>query len=103
MNRVIQTPHFHDWGNLLLALVMLWSYFAFSQYLIIWSANLPEETTWYVARTHGAWGVIAIAIDPPVCVSVYDALVTRGENELRETGVAGGADSDNEICGCESG
>jgi hypothetical protein len=62
MNRVIQTPHFHDWGNLLLALVMLWSYFAFSQYLIIWSGNLPEETTWYVARTHGAWGVIAIAI-----------------------------------------
>ena len=38
---------------LLLALVMLWTYFAFSQYLIIWSGNLAEETTWYVART--AW------------------------------------------------
>ena len=62
MNRVAQTPHFHDWGNLLLALVMLWAYFAFSQYLIIWSGNLPEETTWYVARTHDGWGVIAIAI-----------------------------------------
>src|SRR5215813_4082067 len=62
MNRVAQPPHFHDWGNLLLALVMLWTYFAFSQYLIIWSGNLPEETTWYVARNHGGWGVIAIAI-----------------------------------------
>ncbi|HJZ80586.1 MAG TPA: hypothetical protein VKD91_09575 [Pyrinomonadaceae bacterium] len=62
MNRVAQPPHFHDWGNLLLALVMLWTYFAFSQYLIIWSANLPEETTWYVARNHGGWGVIAVAI-----------------------------------------
>ncbi len=62
MNTVVQTKHFHDWGNLLLALVMLWTYFAFSQYLIIWSANLPEETVWYVARKHGGWGAIALGI-----------------------------------------
>jgi len=62
MIRVAQPAHFHDWGNLLLTLIMLWTYFAFSQYLIIWSGNLPEETTWYVARKHGGWGVIAIAI-----------------------------------------
>src|SRR5256714_6122608 len=62
MNMVVQPRHFHDWGNLTLALVMLWTYFAFSQYLIIWSGNLPEETTWYVARKHGGWGAIALAI-----------------------------------------
>jgi Na+/phosphate symporter len=62
MNTVVRTSHFHDWGNLLLTLVMLWTYFAFSQYLIIWSGNLPEETVWYVARKHGGWGVIALAI-----------------------------------------
>lgn len=62
MNTVVRTSHFHDWGNLMLTLVMLWTYFAFSQYLIIWSANLPEETTWYVARNHGGWGVIALGI-----------------------------------------
>jgi hypothetical protein len=62
MNTVVRTSHFHDWGNLLLTLVMLWTYFAFSQYLIIWSGNLPEETVWYVARTHGGWGVIALVI-----------------------------------------
>jgi hypothetical protein len=62
MDRVAQPRHFHDWGNLLLTLVMLWTYFAFSQYLIIWSGNLAEETTWYVARKHGGWGVIALAI-----------------------------------------
>ena len=50
MDRVAQPRHFQDWGNLLLTLVMLWTYFAFSQYLIIWSGNLPDETTWYVAR-----------------------------------------------------
>ena len=62
MDTVAQPAHFHDWGNLLLALVMLWTYFAFSQYLLIWSGNLPEETIWYVARKHGGWGVIALAI-----------------------------------------
>ena len=62
MDRVAQRRHFHDWGNLLLALVMLWTYFAFSQYLLIWSGNLAEETTWYVARKHGGWGVIALGI-----------------------------------------
>jgi len=61
MDRVAQPRHFHDWGNLLLALVMLWTYFAFSQYLLIWSGNLPEETIWYVARIRGGWGVIALA------------------------------------------
>ena len=62
MDKVAQPRHFHDWGNLLLTLVMLWTYFAFSQYLLIWSGNLPEETAWYVARKHGGWGVIALAI-----------------------------------------
>src|SRR5205807_8524280 len=43
MNSVLRTMHFHDLGKLMLALVMLWAYFAFSQFLIIWAGNLPEE------------------------------------------------------------
>jgi len=62
MNAVVQPRHSHDWGNLTLTLVMLWTYFAFSQYLLIWSGNLPEETTWYVARKQGGWGAIALAV-----------------------------------------
>lgn len=62
MNAVVRTSHFHDWGNLLMALVMLWMYFSFSQYLIIWSGNLPEETVWFVARKHGGWGAIALGV-----------------------------------------
>jgi hypothetical protein len=51
---VIRPQHFHDYGNLLLAFVMLWGYTAFSQFLIIWSGNLPEENVWYLHRmTHG--------------------------------------------------
>ena len=62
MKRIVAPLHFHDLGKLLLALVMLWAYFAFSQYLIIWSGNLPEETSWYLKRTHGGWGAIIITI-----------------------------------------
>jgi hypothetical protein len=57
------TPrHFHDLGKLLLAFVMLWAYLSFSQFLIIWSGNLPEEIPWYLERMRGGWGVVAIAL-----------------------------------------
>lgn len=62
MSNVVAQLHFHDLGKLLLALVMLWTYFAFSQFLIIWSGNLPEEIGWYLTRLHGAWGAIALAV-----------------------------------------
>jgi hypothetical protein len=62
MAGIVRASHFHDLGKLLLALVMLWSYFAFSQFLIIWSGNLPEETAWYLRRLRGGWGWIAIAV-----------------------------------------
>lgn len=62
MNRVLGKRHFHDIGKLMLALVMVWAYFNFSQYLIIWSGNLPEETTWYVTRQQGGWGVIGLVL-----------------------------------------
>ena len=50
MNRVLRTMHFHDLGKLMLALVMLWAYFSFSQFLIIWAGNLPEEIPYYLER-----------------------------------------------------
>src|SRR6185437_4791269 len=49
-----------DLGNLLLAFVMVWTYFSFSQFMIIWSENLPEETPWYLNRLRGGWQFIAI-------------------------------------------
>ena len=42
----------------MLAFVMLWAYFSFSQFLIIWSANLPEEIPWYLTRMGGGWGYV---------------------------------------------
>jgi hypothetical protein len=50
---------FQDLGNLLLAFVMLWAYLAFSQYLIIWAGNLPEEIPWYQRRGSNGWQWVA--------------------------------------------
>jgi hypothetical protein len=62
MNAILTPRHFHDLGKLLLALTMVWAYFNFSQYLIIYSGNIPEETTWFITRSHGGWGVIGILL-----------------------------------------
>jgi hypothetical protein len=51
-----------DWGNLLLTTIMFWIYVAFVQLLIIWSGNLPRETSWYLHRWHGGWRALLIAI-----------------------------------------
>ena len=62
MERVLAPRHFHDYGKLFLAFVMLWAYFSFSQFLIIWAGNLPEEIIWYVRRIENGWGWLALAI-----------------------------------------
>jgi hypothetical protein len=59
---VVVPAHLHDLGNLMLAFVMLWAYFSFSQYLIIWSGNLPEEIAWYLHRLQTGWRVVALAL-----------------------------------------
>ena len=62
LNRVLGKRHFHDLGKLMLALVMIWAYFNFSQFLIIWSGNIPEETTWYLTRMKSGWGVVGVIL-----------------------------------------
>jgi hypothetical protein len=60
--RVLEPTQVHDLGKLLLAFVMLWAYINVSQWIIIWSANLPEETPWYIARLHGGWQYLALLL-----------------------------------------
>jgi hypothetical protein len=62
LDRIVVPAHFHDLGNLMLAFVMLWAYFSFSQYLIIWSGNLPEEISWYVHRLQTGWRFIGLSL-----------------------------------------
>lgn len=58
----VEHTHFRDFGNLMLAFVMLWAYTAFSQFLLIWYGNIREEVPYYIVRMHGGWGVIATAL-----------------------------------------
>lgn len=51
-----------DLGNLTLAFTMFWTYISLSQFLIIWSGHLPEETPWYYVRMHGGWGVVGAGL-----------------------------------------
>lgn len=62
MNAVLGSRHFHDLGKLMLALVMVWAYFNFSQFLIIWAGNIPEETGWFLTRMKGGWGYMGVAL-----------------------------------------
>jgi hypothetical protein len=62
LSGVLQPRHIHDLGKLLLAFVMLWAYFQFSQLLIIWAGNQPEEITFYYSRLHSQWGVVAVFV-----------------------------------------
>ena len=62
LSAVYRATHFHDLGKLLLAMVMLWAYFSFSQLLIIWSANHPEEIPWYLHRFHGGFQYVGWAL-----------------------------------------
>lgn len=52
----------HDLGKLMLAFIMLWAYLNLSQFLIIWSGNLPEEIPWYMRRMHGGWQYVALVL-----------------------------------------
>ncbi len=52
---VLSQSHLYDLGNIMLAFTVFWAYISFSQYFLIWNANVPEETFWYVLREEGNW------------------------------------------------
>ncbi len=62
MSDVLTHRHLHDLGKFLLALVMVWAYFSYSQFLIIWAGNLPEEIPWYLERLRGGWQYFALLL-----------------------------------------
>jgi hypothetical protein len=58
----VDSKQFHDLGNLMLALVMLWAYLSFDQLLIMWAGNLKDEIPWYMQRAFGAWAPVGVAL-----------------------------------------
>jgi hypothetical protein len=58
----ITVEHYHDLGKLLFGFVFFWGYIAFSQYMLIWYANIPEETQWFLIRQTGGWAGISLIL-----------------------------------------
>jgi hypothetical protein len=62
LKNLITKRHLHDLGKLMLALTMLWAYLSFSQLILIWSGNLPEEISYYIDRLNGGWEYIGAGL-----------------------------------------
>lgn len=58
----ITVEHYHDLGKFLFAFIIFWGYIGFSQYFLIWYANIPEETIWYLSRWEGSWKFITLLL-----------------------------------------
>jgi hypothetical protein len=59
---VVTIEHVHDVGKLLFGFTVFWAYIAFSQYFLIWYANIPEETAYYIERAHGSWATLGTVL-----------------------------------------
>jgi hypothetical protein len=77
----IRPRHLHDLGKLLFAFNMLWAYFDFSQLLIIWSGNQPEEISFYRTRLYGEWGAVALIV--VVCTFALPFLILLSQHVKR--------------------
>jgi hypothetical protein len=62
LRHVVSVEHYHDLGKLTFAFVFFWAYIAFSQFMLIWYANLPETTNWYYHRMFTSWRYLSIAL-----------------------------------------
>jgi len=62
LDTVITAEHLQDLGKFLFAFMAFWAYIAFSQFLLIWYANLPEESFWFKARLEGSWEIVSLLL-----------------------------------------
>lgn len=73
----IKTDHYYSLGALMFAFVNFWAYIAFSQFLLIYYANIPEETYWYLNRWEGGWIVVSLLLIVVHFVVPYFGLVSQ--------------------------
>ncbi|MBP8131212.1 MAG: hypothetical protein KA184_16660 [Candidatus Hydrogenedentes bacterium] len=78
LSGIVTDEHFHDLGKLLLGFTTFWAYIWFSQYMLIWYANIPEETSYYIPRVQGTWGPLFLLNVGLNWVAPFFALLPRG-------------------------
>jgi hypothetical protein len=59
---MVTIEHYHDFGKMMFAFIVFWSYVAFSQFMLIWYANMPEETAWFKPRFEGDWKIVSTVL-----------------------------------------
>ncbi len=77
LGKYLKEDHFYNFGALLFAFVNFWAYIAFSQFMLIWYANLPDETMWYMIRGANGWFPVSIGLIFIKFAIPYMALLTR--------------------------
>ena len=82
---VLNDEHLHDLGKLLFAFSVFWMYIWFSQYMLIWYTNIPEETIYFVRRVHGLWLVLFLANVVFNWIVPFFVLIRRDAKRQRQT------------------
>ncbi len=77
----VNAPILHDLGKLLFAFTIFWTYLSASQLIIIWPANLPQELTWYLDRTHGFWKALATFVALTMFAIPFLALLSQARKK----------------------
>ena len=62
LKEVVTIEHYHTMGKWMLAFTVFWAYIGFSQYMLIWYANVPEETEYFILRNTGSWNLLSILL-----------------------------------------
>lgn len=75
---ILTTRHIHHLGNLLMAFTILWAYIGFSEFLIIWSGNLPEDNMWHLRRMNPEWSIFAVVLIVGHFAVPFALLLSRG-------------------------
>jgi len=91
LETVITAEHLHDIGKLLFAFTAFWAYIGFSQFFLMWYANLPEETVWYKARIEGSWMQVSLLLIAGHFVVPFFYLMGRAVKRKGTTLALGGA------------
>jgi hypothetical protein len=84
MEHIVSPEHFHDYGKAMFAFTFFWGYIAFSQYMLYWYANIPEETHWYLIRSTNGWGEVGLTTLFATFALPFAGLISRFAKRKRK-------------------
>ncbi len=82
LRRTISAEHYQDLGKFMFGFTVFWAYIAFSQYMLIWYGNLPEETIWYRIRLENGWQVYSAILLIGHFIIPFWVLISRGAKRI---------------------